>query len=162
MASPARVGAGVGLAAVLALAAPVVMKWEGLRLDPYNDVTGLRTVCYGETRNVEEREYSPAECRALLAASLHRHASPIVKCLPVSTPVEVQAAFVSFGYNVGTQAACSSTAAKRARAGDLRGACDALTWWTKVRNPVTGQLQFSRGLANRRMEERALCLEGVS
>lgn len=149
----------VGLAAVIALAGPMVSKWEGRSLDPYPDIGGVITVCDGETA-VPMRRYTPAECDAMLAASLRRHAGPILECLPPSAPLEVKAAFTSFGYNVGVSAACSSTAARKARAYDYRGACDALLAWNKAR--VNGELRFVQGLANRRADERALCLKGLA
>lgn len=153
------IGAGASLAVVLALAGPMVSKWEGRRLDPYFDLAGKATVCDGET-SVPMRRYTPAECDAMLAASLRKHASPILECLPPSAPVEVKAAFASFGYNVGVTAACNSTAARKARAYDFQGACDGLLAWNKAR--VRGELRFVQGLANRRADERALCLKGLT
>ena len=148
-----------GLAAVIALAGPMVSKWEGRRLDPYLDLANVWTVCDGETA-VRMRRYTHAECDAMLAASLRKHAGPIIECLPPTAPLEVRAAFTSFGYNVGVSAACSSTAARKARAYDYRGACDALLAWNKAR--VNGELRFVQGLANRRADERALCLKGLA
>lgn len=153
-----KVAAG-GLAAVLALATPVVMRWEGLRLDPYTDLAGVRTVCFGETAGVKERRHTRAECDAMLAKSLTKHAQPILDCLPPSAPVEVKAAFVSFGYNVGVSAACRSTAARHVWAGDYARACDGLLAWNKAR--VSGKLVAVQGLTNRRYDERAICLRGV-
>ena len=158
----ALTGGAVGLAAVLALAEPTIKRWEGYSADPYRDIAGIRTVCWGETAGVENRRYSPTECQAMFRRSLVRHGAPITECLPQAAPVSVQAAFVSFGYNVGVDAACGSTAAQRARRGDYAGACDALAWWNKARNPITGKLEVSRGLANRRADERALCLKGLA
>lgn len=153
------VGAAATLAAVVGLAKPTVQKWEGRKNDPYYDIVGVLTVCDGETANVQLRRYSNRECDAMLDASLRRHAQPILQCLPQSAPVPLKAAFVSFGYNVGVTAACGSTAAKKARAGDFRGACDGLLAWNKAR--VNGQLRAVQGLTNRRYDERALCLSGL-
>lgn len=158
----ALTGGAVGLAAVLALAEPTIKKWEGYSNDPYRDIAGIRTVCWGETAGVENRRHSDAECSAMFRRSSIRHGAPIVGCLPDRAPVAVQAAFVSFGYNVGVDAACGSTAAQRARRGDYAGACEAMAWWNKARNPVTGKLEVSRGLSNRRADERALCLKGLA
>lgn len=154
--------AAVSLAAVLTLATPIVMHWEGKRNDPYFDLAMVKTVCFGETANVQDRRYTDAECRGLLERSIATHAKEVRRCIPVTAPVEVQAAFVSFGYNVGARAACSSTAVRKLNAWDIRGACDGLMAWVKVRDPKTKQLKFSQGLANRRAAERALCLKGVS
>lgn len=154
-------GSAAGLAAVLALATPLVAQWEGRRLDPYTDIAGIRTVCYGETFNVKERRYSDQECRDLLNASLAKHTTGVLACLPANAPVQTKAAFASFGYNVGVSAACGSSAVRKLRAGDIRGACDGLLAWNKARHPVTRKLAVSRGLDNRRRAERLLCLEGL-
>lgn len=141
------------------MASPVVMRWEGLRTDPYLDVAGILTVCYGETANVQRRRHTVAECDAMLNKSLEKHARPILDCLPPTAPVEVKAAFVSFGYNVGTSAACGSSAARKARAGDYAAACQALDRWNKAR--VNGRLVVVKGLVKRRADERALCERGL-
>ncbi len=147
--------AGGGIAAVILLATPTVMHWEGLRNDPYLDVGGIRTVCYGETASVQNRRYSRAECEVMLERSLIKHATPVLKCLPLTAPLEVKAAFVSFGYNVGVSAACGSKAAQAARRGDYRVACRALGNWVFV-----GKRRV-QGLVNRRADETSLCLKGV-
>ncbi len=45
--------AAVALAGVLALAAPLIQKWEGVRYEPYRDSVGVLTVCYGHTKTVQ-------------------------------------------------------------------------------------------------------------
>lgn len=146
--------AGGGAAAVLALATPLIMAWEGLRLDPYKDVAGVATVCWGET-NVPMRRYSRAECDAMLERSIEKHASPVLACLPADAPTPLRAAFVSFGYNVGASAACGSLAAQRARAGRHADACNALLNW------VYAGGKRVKGLENRRRAERELCLQST-
>lgn len=147
-----QVAGGVG--AVLALAAPLIMAWEGYSRDPYLDLAKIPTVCIGET-HVPMRRYTDAECAAMFQRSLLKHATPVLECLPATAPVEVKAAFVSFGYNVGVSAACGSKAARKARAGDYAGACNSLLNWAYV-----GKKRV-QGLVNRRNAERALCLKGV-
>lgn len=149
-----RVGAGASLAAVVALATPLVAKWEGYRPDPYKDIVGVWTVCYGETQ-APMRKYTKAECDAMLTKAVERYAKPVRACVPAETPLEVQAAFVSLAYNIGAPAFCNSTAAKRARAGNYAGACEALTWFNRAGG------KYVQGLANRRAEERKLCLSGL-
>lgn len=146
------------MGAVLALAMPLVMTWEGISRDPYVDLAGVLTVCRGET-NVAMRRYTVAECDAMFERSLVKHAGPVLACLPPAAPVEVKAAFVSFGYNVGTKAACGSSAAKWARAGDYARACDGLLAWNKVKRG--GKYVPVQGLTNRRQDERALCRRGL-
>lgn len=52
----------------LAVAVPLIAKWEGLRTEAYRDIVGVWTVCYGETKGVRPGDlYSKAECDAMLA-----------------------------------------------------------------------------------------------
>lgn len=148
-------GAAGGAAAVAALAIPLVAAWEGLRTEPYKDLIGKPTVCYGET-NVEMRSYTKAECVAMLQRSLAKYAGPVLDCLPADAPLEVKVAFTSFAYNVGTTAACGSAAARQARSADYARACVSLGNW------VYAGGKRVQGLVNRRREETALCLRGVT
>lgn len=68
--------AGGGIAAALLLAVPLIGKWEGKRNDPYLDIVGVPTVCYGETR-VEMRRYSDDECKAMLQDAVRGFALPV-------------------------------------------------------------------------------------
>lgn len=154
-----QAGAVAALLAAMALAVPLTEKVEGRVNDPYWDIAHVRTVCYGETRGIEERHHSNAECTAMLGKSLRRYGADVQACLPPTTPIPTLAAFSVFAYNVGAPNACASSAARKVRAGDIRGGCDSLLDWNKVR--IRGVLVTSRGLDNRRAQERALCLEGV-
>lgn len=148
-------GAAGGAAAVAALAIPLVAAWEGLRTEPYKDLIGKPTVCYGET-NVVMRSYTKAECVAMLQRSLAKYAGPVLECLPADAPIEVKAAFTSFSYNVGVPAACGSAAARQARSADYARACVSLGNW------VFAGGKRVQGLVNRRKAETELCLRGVT
>lgn len=153
--------AGIIVAAVVALALPLVQLWEGRSLVAYRDIAGIPTICDGETRGVKMGDTAtPAECDAMTEEAVAEFEAAIRPCLPRSLPLEVRAAFVVTAYNIGPDAFCNSTMARRASAGDLRGACDALLMWNKAR--VDGRLQVVRGLTNRRTAERALCLRGLA
>ena len=144
----------VGAGAVVALAVPVVMKWEGLENDPYKDIVGVTTVCYGETKGVQQRRYSDQECAEMLVARLGQFNAEIGRCITRPVPDNVRAAVLSWAYNVGSDAACKSTLMRKLNNGDLAGACAELSRWTMAGGKVV------KGLANRRVHERALC-EGV-
>lgn len=132
-----------------------VGQWEGKRNDPYRDLIGKWTVCYGETR-VAMRRYSDAECEAMLAEGLVDFAEPVLKRNPElkGHPYQLAAA-VSLSYNIGSAAYNRSTVARRFSSGDWRGACDAFLMWNKAGGRVV------QGLVNRRRAERKLCLEGL-
>lgn len=147
----------------LGLALAIVPSFEGLRTDAYLDPVGIPTICFGETKGVQIGDTATnAECQALLKDRLQEFHADLQKCLPALPlfPPEVQAAFVSWSYNVGTGAACGSTLVKRATVGDLRAACNELPKWNKARKG--GILITLPGLTKRRAEEQALCLSGLS
>lgn len=144
-------GAAGGVVVALALAAPVVMHFEGKRLDPYHDVIGVLTVCYGDTYGVEQRRYTDAECKARLAHQLAEHDARLMSCVSVPLADNVHAALLSWAYNVGTDAACKSGALRKINAGDTTGACAELSKWTKA-----GGKELA-GLVRRRSVERAMC-----
>ena len=49
----ARPVIATGAALALALAVPKIATYEGKKNDPYKDLAGIPTVCYGETRNTQ-------------------------------------------------------------------------------------------------------------
>lgn len=148
--------------AFTAVAVPFIGKWEGLRLEAYRDIVGVWTVCYGETKGVRPGQaYTKAECDAMLErealsyrAGLHKYLTPATRTTRL--PVRRDVAFTSLAYNVGVGGAGKSTAVRRLNAGDVAGACDALTWWNKAGGRVV------RGLVRRRGEEHGFCMAGVS
>lgn len=145
-------GTGAGFAAALALAVPMIGGWEGKRNDPYLDIVGIPTVCYGETR-VKMRRYSDAECKAMLDKAVRGFAEPVAACTPriANRPAQLAAA-TSLAYNIGIGAYCKSTADRRFDAGDMRGGCDAIKFWNKAGGRVV------RGLVARRADEHQLCV----
>lgn len=148
-----RLAGTVGAAAIALVGA-----WEGLRLTAYRDVVGIPTVCYGETYGVKMGDkHTKAECDQMLLASLKKHERGMRKCLrdPDAIPAKSYVAFVSLTYNIGVGGFCRSTAAKRLNRGDVKGACDAATWFKKAGGRTI------RGLVNRRAAEHRLCLEGL-
>lgn len=144
-----------GLGAAVLLATPIIARWEGFRPDPYRDIVGVWTVCYGETR-VDMRRYSVAECEAMLRGAVGEYATGVVGCVPAlrNRPHQL-AASTSLAYNVGVAQFCRSTAARKFNAGDWRGGCQALSLY------VYAGGQRVQGLANRRADEVKLCMVGL-
>lgn len=146
---------GVGGVA-LAAAVTFIGQWEGLRTTAYQDVVGVWTVCYGETKGVQPGDrYSKADCDAMLAREIVSYELALDRCLTTSVPVGMKIALVSWTYNVGKSAACRSTLVRKANAGDLVGACHELPRWNRAGGRVW------RGLTNRRLSERIMCLEAA-
>lgn len=147
------------VAVVAAVSIGLVGGFEGLRTAAYRDPVGIPTICFGETKGVRlGQTRTPAECNALLRASLIEHEQGMRACLrnPDRVPEPTYIAFLSFAYNVGARKFCASTLVRKANAGDLRGACNELLKWDKARGVKLP------GLSRRRQEERTLCLGGVA
>ncbi|MFD0848224.1 lysozyme [Sphingosinicella xenopeptidilytica] len=143
------------MAASVPVAVAIVAPWEGKSNDPYRDIVGVRTVCYGETR-VEMRRYTDAECLAMLNKAVAEFANQVLQCTPRLQyhPYQLAAA-VSLAYNIGVGAYCRSTVDRLFDAGDLKGACDQFARWRMAGGMVV------QGLVNRRKAETELCLTGL-
>lgn len=145
----------MAVAGAVAIALPVIARWEGRSLDPYKDIVGVWTVCDGETR-VQMRRYTHAECDAMTRKAAGAFAAKVLACTPTlrDRPQQLAAA-TSLAYNIGADAYCRSTVARRFNAGDLRGACNAFGAW------VYAGGRRVQGLVNRRADETKLCLTGL-
>ena len=103
-------------AGATAIVVPLVMQFEGLHLRSYRDPVGILTACYGHTgADVKPGQtYTREQCRAMLAEDLAKHAEDL-NCIAEQLPQmsdKQKAAFVSFAYNIGGLAFCSSTVAR--------------------------------------------------
>ena len=146
-----RLATKVG-ASVVALLIPAVAGFEGLRQKAYLDPVGIPTICFGATSGVRLGDVkTTAQCENLLAADLVVAADAVASCVRVPLTDGQRTAFVSFTYNVGGRAFCSSTLAQRANAGELPRACEELSRWVYARGVKLP------GLVRRRAAERALC-----
>jgi lysozyme len=148
-------GGAVAVTAALALSTGIIGKWEGKRNDPYRDIVGVMTVCYGETR-VPMRRYTDAECRAMLEKGVREFQEGVLRCTPgLRNHAHQLAAATSLSYNIGIDAYCRSTVARRFNEGNFRAACEGFRAWRFAGG------RESRGLINRREDEVKLCLIGL-
>lgn len=146
------------IAAIMAASIALVGGWEGLRTVAYRDIVGVPTVCFGETRGVQMGDrYTVEECQVMLGNGLVQFETGMRRCLtkPDAIPAKPYVAFLSLSYNIGTGAFCGSTVARKANAGDIKGACNAIPAWNRAGGRVV------QGLVNRRAEEQRICLEGA-
>lgn len=146
-------------AAVVAIAAPFVARFEATKLEPYRDLAGNWTVCTGET-HVEMRPYSPAECAEMFQASLVAHGEDAQACLPEGLPPHVYAAAWSIAYNMGAPSMCASKFARRLRDGEGLAACSSiseLTTISKGKIDCRNRENKCYGIVVRRNAERSLC-----
>lgn len=155
--SKKAVGAGVGLAAVLALAAPLIARWEGIKYDTYLDPVGIPTVCYGHTGPEVKmgQRYTKAQCDALLQQDMLAANAIVHRCIPGAMPVTVAAALTSATFNIGPKVVCGSTLQGYALASNWPATCAELSKWKFSKGRVF------KGLVLRRADERALCERGL-
>lgn len=142
-----KIGAGA-----VALCVPLVMYLEGTIQRVYRDPIGILTSCTGHT-GPELRMgmvFTKQQCEQQLLADLLKH-SEALDCIKKPMTDGQKAAFLSFAFNVGEGAFCASTLARKANAGDMRGACAELSRWT-----LAGGKELP-GLVKRRAAERKVC-----
>ncbi|NLA68304.1 MAG: lysozyme [Gammaproteobacteria bacterium] len=144
---------GGSVAALVLAAAAIIAPWEGLRTDPYKDLVGKWTVCYGET-NAPMRRYTPAECKAMLEASVREYADGLLRCISRPVTVPQGAALISWAYNVGTPSACRSTLVRKLNAG-----APASEWCRELLRWDYAGGKRVRGLTNRRKAEYEVCIQ---
>ncbi|WP_447879939.1 lysozyme [Serratia fonticola] len=137
----------------IAIAAVLVPDLEGVRYEPYRDVAGVLTVCYGHTGAdiVIGKRYTPSECKAQLDKDLVPFARSVERSVKIPASEYQKASLISFSYNVGAKAFESSTLLRKLNAGDSKGACDEMRRWNKAGGKVW------KGLINRREVEREIC-----
>lgn len=146
----------------LSIAVPFVASQEGERTSAYQDIVGVWTICFGSTRGVHAgMTMTDRQCRDLLRRELasyrmrlHRYFTPVT--ITSRLPPTRDAAYTSLGFNCGVLGIGRSTATRRLNAGNIRGGCEAMTWWDKAGNRVI------RGLVVRRQRERDLCMIGLN
>lgn len=167
-----QTGKRCAVAAVLALAAllpqapllktsdtglALIADLEGCRTSPYQCSAGIWTNGIGHTAGVTPHSHLTERQAAVnLVEDVGRVERGIDACMPVAMPSPVYDAVVSFAFNVGVHAACTSTLAGFIRQQNWRPACGQLVRWVYVRG------QRNQGLVNRRARETAYCLTGAA
>ena len=146
------------ISAVVLLIAPYTANFEGKRNRAYLDPVGIPTVCYGYTHGVKLGDsYTDEQCMQMLLEELAVSEKQVESCIGKSSrtgvpyPLPFRATMTDFTYNVGEGAFCKSTAAKKAREGDLIGACQETLKWMYAKK------KFLNGLKTRRETLYPLC-----
>lgn len=144
------------IVAALALSAAGLIglaNYEGFKDKAYIPVEGdVATIGFGETKGVKLGDTTtPVRALIRLGQSVTGYEQAVKGCVSVPMHQHEYDAFVSLAYNIGGEAFCSSTVAKRLNAGNYAGACDAILMWDKFKGrPLAG-------LTKRRQTERQQC-----
>lgn len=148
-----------GAAILLASAAMVstIRHDEGREYEPYRDIVGVWTVCDGITGPdvIHGKVYTDQECNALTIKNVEKHGSELLDCIHVRITQGMYEALAGWAFNVGTGAACKSTAIRLINQGQFYAGCKDLLRWNRAGGRVV------RGLTLRRERESAACIKGT-
>lgn len=133
----------------------LIKRFEGCRLEAYQDTGGVWTIGYGHTGDVEPgQKITQHQADAILNYDIDRHAEGVAKLVSGLTLTENQvAALVSFAFNVGVKRFAGSTLLKLLRAGHVQRAAAQFPRWKFDNGRVLP------GLVKRREAERQLFLK---
>lgn len=143
------------------LAKQIIKEFEGLRLKAYRDVVGVPTIGWGTThyeggQPVSMRdEISEQRAEQLLDHDMHKFEEGIKKHITADLSDEMDAALISFTYNLGLGAFYHSTLLRKLNEGDLIGAAHEFGKWTHAGGKVVS------GLVRRRKQEQDLFEKGL-
>lgn len=148
--------AGVS-AAVLLSGTMLVAPFEGKRNDVYVDPANILTSCYGHTGRELQKgmRFTDEQCLDQLATDLAKHDKQMRSAVKVELSEGEHAAYLSFVYNVGVGNWQQSTVLKLLNKGARFSACEQLKRWIYIDG------QPSKGLANRRQAEYAMCMKDL-
>ncbi len=150
----------VGTIGASAAALAFIAGFEGYRDRAYDDGVSVQTIGFGTTQHADGKPVRPSDrtdpVRAVvaLARDADQHARRLAACIgEVPLYPHEWDAYVSWAYNVGTSAACSSTLVRKLKQTppDYAGACRELLKWTQAGGRVLP------GLVKRRQAEYELC-----
>lgn len=129
---------------------------------------GLPTVCKGITKHTSSEPvivgdyWSDEKCAEVERLVVSKTQLRLADCITVNIDQPVLDALTSHAHNFGVASTCASRAVGLINAGRLKDGCDALAHgpdgkpaWSYVGKT------FYRGLYNRRLAERELCLSGA-
>ncbi|BEN12117.1 lysozyme [Serratia marcescens] len=136
----------------------LIKRFEGLRLQAYQDSVGVWTIGYGWTQPVAGRKIGAGmvidatTAERLLVCGIVQFEQGVERRVTVPITQGQFDALVSFAYNLGLRALENSTLLRRLNAGDRKGAADQFGRWVNA-----GGVRLD-GLVARRAAERALFL----
>jgi lysozyme len=136
----------------------LIKRFEGFKLDAYQDVAGIWTIGYGHIRGVQAGMHISEEEaeQALKDDLLGAEAAVQAAVADAGTNDNQFSAMVSLCFNIGSANFRSSSVLREHRADNPQAAADAFLLWNKAR--IQGVLQEVKGLTNRRAAERQLYL----
>lgn len=132
----------------------LIKKFEGLRLDVYDDVAGKPTIGYGHLIKPGETfdRITEDEADSLLLSDVQNTVKCVTNLVRTAVSQNEFDALVCFAYNLGCRALQNSTLLRLINVGDMEGAAEQFLRWD-----IAGGKEV-QGLTNRRIAERAVFL----
>ena len=132
----------------------LIKKFEGCKLEAYQDAVGIWTIAYGRIKEVKEGDTcSQEQAEEWLHEELHEYQSYIEDMVEVSLLQNQFDALVSWVYNLGPSNLKSSTLLKVLNSGEYKNVPEQIKRWNKAGGKVL------EGFTRRRNAE-ALFFEG--
>lgn len=134
--------------------------FESLQLKPYLDQANIWTIGYGHTSGVTQKTSTITVEQAdyFLKKDLGNAEAGVNKYVTISLSQNEFNALVSFTYNAGIGKLLSSTLIRKLNCGDKQGTAREFGRWVYYRDPSSGNMVVSNGLARRRKAEAELFL----
>jgi lysozyme len=147
------------LAGMVAVATPIYVVHEGEKLTPYKDVVGVLTVCSGETRGVQNRPYTKAECTAMTQKIMDEFGTEVAEVNPSIIRYPSQwASHTIFAANIGKGGYRKSSVLSLDLKGNHRAACRYMLNYKYAGGKVFQGLVNRRAGTNDKIGEYELCL----
>jgi lysozyme len=139
------------------LATNLIKRFEGCRLQAYQDVVGVWTIGYGNTGPdiIQGITWTQDQADAELAKDVHDFMARLAKSLKVQPTDYQMAAMTSLCYNIGIDHFLGSTLLRRFNSGDIKAAAAAFLSWKFAGG------QVDKGLLWRREQEQHTFLTPV-
>lgn len=155
--------AAATIAAALLTAVPFIGDHEGDKLDSYEDVVGVWTICSGVTTEIKPGMHlSPKQCDGLNNSTIGRFMTSVASKITVEISPETLAAHTSFAYNIGVAGYARSKTLKLTNSGKIAAGCRAMANWEIAGgHDCNVRSNGCYGLVQRRNDEIKLCLGGV-
>lgn len=132
----------------------LIKKFEGCKLEAYQDAVGVWTIGYGHTKNVHEGQViKQKEAESMLVHELLEYCHHVEKALEVELTQNQFDALVSWTYNLGPTNLNRSTMLKVINANNMSEVPTQIKRWNKAGGKILD------GLVRRRKAE-ALMFEG--
>lgn len=151
------------IAAASIIAIPFIYLREGDKLEAYEDVVGVWTICGGVTAGVKPgMKLSKADCDSLTRSTIGQFMTRVAEKMNVVVTPQTLAAHTSFAYNIGVAGYDRSSALRLTNQGKLAEGCRAMiNWYTAGGKDCRIKSNNCYGLIKRREAEINLCLSGI-